>query len=117
MKKVIYLGVLITTLTGCFAGIENSVNKSGGIIGSHKGDYIIVNTTGNLILDVYKLKNTYVSENTQTDGVNFKHPSTGSHITLQGDVKIIRNPTSQEWDRYKEYHYDEIFMEGLNEKN
>lgn len=113
MKKLICLGALVVTLTGCFAGIENDINKRGGFWGAHKADYIIVNTTGNLILDVYKLRNTYVSENTNTDGVNFKHPITGTHISLQGDVKILRNPSREEWNTYKEYHADEIFMEEL----
>lgn len=109
MKKIL-LVVSVLLLGGCFKNIENSINKKGGFIGSYSADYIIVNTTGNRILDVYKLRNTFVSENHGTDGVNFKHPNTGSHITLQGDVKIIRNPTASEWDKYKEYHYDEIFM-------
>lgn len=113
MKKLIALSVLTLTMTGCFAGIENSVNKKGGFFGSHKSDYIIVNTTGNMILDIYKLKNTYVSENTQTDGVNFMHPISGSHVSIQGDVKIIRNPTSREWDLYEEYHADELFVQKL----
>lgn len=113
MKKIIILGAIIATLTGCFAGTENSISKHGGFIGTHKSDYIIVNTTGSMILDVYKLRNTYVSENQNTDGINFKHPVSGSHVTIQGDVKIIRNPNSREWDLYKEYHADELFMEQL----
>lgn len=117
LKKILMVGALTLCLTGCFAGIENEVNKKGGFFGTHNANYIIVNTTGNLILDVYKLKDTYISENTNTDGVNFKHPVTGSHISLQGDVKIIRNPTSQEWFKYQEYHYDEIFMSKLGVKN
>lgn len=113
MKKLLGLGALVATLTGCFAGIENDINKRGGFFGAHKADYIIVNTTGNMILDVYKLRNTYVSENQGTDGVNFKHPVTGTHVSLQGDVKILRDPARSEWDKYKEYHADELFMEQL----
>lgn len=116
MKKILALGILTLTMTGCFAGLSNDINKRGGFIGSHKADYIIVNTTGSMILDIYKLKNMYVSENEGTDGVNFKHPITGSHISLQGDVKIIRNPTNKEWDSYVEYHADEIFCKDLKMK-
>ncbi|MGL5749784.1 MAG: hypothetical protein ACRCXT_04605 [Paraclostridium sp.] len=116
-KKIMILAILSTMLFGgCFAGISNDINKRGGFIGSHKADYIIVNTTGSMILDIYKLKDMYVSENTGTDGVNFKHPNTGSHISLQGDVKIIRNPTAKEWDMYVEYHADELFCEELKKK-
>lgn len=98
MKKILLVVSSILLLGGCF------------IFEFYPADYIIINTTGNRILDVYKLRNISVSENHGTNGVNFKHPNTGSHITIQGDVKIIRNPTTNEWNKYKEYHYDELFM-------
>ena len=83
------------------------------IFTSTKADYIIINTTGDRILDIYKLKDCFVSENENTDGLNFKHPITGTHITIQGDVKVLRNPSQEEWDKYIEYHYDELFCQDL----
>ena len=107
-KKEIFVG-----LTGCFENTKNQINKDGGLFTSTKADYIIINTTGDRILDIYKLKDCFVSENGNTDGLNFRHPVTGSHITIQGDVKVLRNPTREEWDKYKEYHYDELFCKNL----
>lgn len=112
MKKLLLIGVCIFTLTGCFEETKNSLSKKGGFI-SNKADYIIINTTGNKILDIYKLRDCFVSENANTDGLNFKHPVTKSHITIQGDVKVLRNPTKEEWEKYEEYHTDEIFCKNL----
>lgn len=113
MKKLIFIILCVIGLTGCFENTKNQINKDGGLFTSTKADYIIINTTGDRILDIYKLKDCFVSENTNTDGLNFKHPVTGSHITIQGDVKVLRNPTQEEWDKYVEYHYDEVFCKEL----
>lgn len=115
MKKLLLIGICILSLTGCFENAKNEASKSGGFFTSTKADYIIINTTGNMILDIYKLKDCFVSENSNTDGLNFRHPITGSHITIQGDVKVLRNPTKEEWDKYVEYHADEIFCKELKE--
>ncbi|MFR9019236.1 MAG: hypothetical protein ACLVH8_05995 [Fusobacterium sp.] len=112
MKKVFLICACIIGLTGCFEEDKNTWSKNGGFIAT-KADYIIINTTGNKILDIYKLKDCFVSENINTDGLNFKHPVTKSHITIQGDVKVLRNPTKEDWEKYEEYHADEIFCKNL----
>lgn len=115
MKKILLGCILLLSFTGCFENIKNKVNKTGGLFIKEPANYIIVNTTGNRILDVYKLEETYVSENTNTDGLNFRLKN-GTHVTLQGDVKVLRNPTKELWNKYEEYHYDEDFknIEKLN---
>lgn len=113
MKKLLLITFCVIALTGCFENTKNKINKDGGFFTSTKADYIIINTTGDRILDIYKLKDCFVSENENTDGLNFKHPVTGTHITIQGDVKVLRNPSQEEWDKYTEYHYDELFCQDL----
>lgn len=115
MKKLILLSILTLSLTGCYEGLKNEANKNGGYFISEKADYIVINTVGNKIMDIYKLKNCFVSENTNTDGLNFMHPITKTHITIQGDVKVLRNPSPELWDMYEEYHMDEEFCKTLKE--
>lgn len=114
MKKILLICALCTLgFTGCFDDVKNNINKNGGIFTTEKADYIIVNTVGNKILDIYKLKNCFVSENSNTDGLNFMHPETKTHITIQGDVKVLRNPSKELWDKYVEYHLDENFCDKV----
>lgn len=108
MKKIIIVCLISSMFTGCFQNTKNRISKTGGLFSTESANYIIVNTAGNRILDIYKLEDTYVSENRNTDGVNFRLDN-GTHITIQGDVKIIRNPSKYLWDKYSEYHFDENF--------
>lgn len=110
--KVLLVGVLIAmSLTGC-AAMENEIAKNGSLIGSTKGDYIVINTSGDLILDVYKLRDAYVNSETGSDGWSFID-NNGNVVMLGGDVKTIRVRDKSTWDLYDEYHFDEIFMQTI----
>ena len=113
MKKVLMMLMIATTvvITGCGASWENSVKKNGGLISS-KADYIVINTTGSRIMDVWKLQNTFVESEGESDGWSFIDQN-GNAILLGGDVKVIRVNSQDIWDKYVEYHYDEIFMQDV----
>lgn len=118
MRKLMVVGLLCLTalqFTGC-AAMENSIAKNGSLIGSTKADYIVINSSGDLILDVYKLKDAYVGSESSSDGWNFIDNS-GNVVMLGGDVKVLRVNDSATWDTYQEYHYDEIFMGELKNGN
>ena len=104
MKKIITLSLIaITTLmTGC-ADWQNKNAFKGGWLGSYEGDYIIVSESGGVVMDVWKLKDTFVSSPKNSDGWVFED-SNGDAIAIGGDVKIIRVKSSKTWDMYKEYH-------------
>lgn len=105
-KKLIILGLstllLTLPLTGCFEGFKNSMAKDGGFISS-KGDYIVINQSGGKMMDIYKLKDRFVTSETSSDGWNFSDDA-GNVIMLGGDIKIIRVYDSKTWEKYKEFH-------------
>lgn len=100
------------TLTGCFASLENQIAKDGSLFGTSRGDYIVINSSGDLIMDIYKLKDAYVDSEMSSDGWNFID-NKGNVVMLGGDVKVIRVKDDATWDSYQEYHYDLEFVEGL----
>ena len=106
-KKLIALSILgiclSANLTGCFAGIQNSAAKRGGYFTKNKEDYVVINYSGNRIMDIWILPNTYVESEAGSDGCSFVDKS-GNSITLQGDVKVIRQNGSKDNQKYKEYH-------------
>ena len=102
---VLLCSIIATTFTGCFAGFENDIKKKGGLFGSHKADYIVINYSGNKIVDVYKLRDIYVKSEEGSDGVNFVDAN-DNPVIIQGDLKIIRCNNASEWDKYTEYHLE-----------
>ena len=114
MKKIL-LGLMMIMcmgFTGCFEGVKNSVARDGGFFATSKGDYIVINTSGNRVLDIYKLKDRFVNNQENTDGVGFID-NNGDYVLIVGDVKVIRVSHPSTWDRYEEYHFDEEFASGL----
>lgn len=120
-RSIIFLIIMIiltsVLLSGC-AAWNNDVKKSGGWLGSYPSDYVVINYSGDKIMDVWKLRNVYVQSESGSDGWNFIEAS-GNVIMLGGDVKIIRIYDATTFDRYVEYHYEynggnyfEFFMEG-----
>lgn len=108
-KKFIVLVILMLAvsvpLTGCFEGWKNAAARDGGYFASSKGDYIVINQSGGKIMDVYKLKNVFVTSESNSDGWNFKDDA-GNLIMIGGDVKIIRVYDSKTWDKYKDFHIE-----------
>jgi len=97
---------------GCMEGFKTKLKRDGGFI-SNKADYIIVNTSGNRVLDIYKLRNVFVSNQESSDGVGFIDID-GNYTLIQGDVKVIRIIEGQnQWNEYKEYHFDKDFSKTL----
>lgn len=108
-RTLLMLGLLsCLMLGGCFEGFKNKLSRDGGFITS-KGDYIVINSSGNIILDVYKLKNKFVNNQTESDGVGFID-NNGNYVLIQGDCKVVRVSDSATWDKYKEYHYIDKFQ-------
>ena len=106
-KKLMTLSILgiclSTSLTGCFAGVQNQAAKDGGYFTKNKEDYVVINYSGNRIMDVWILPDTYVDNEKGSDGCSFID-NDGNSIILQGDVKIIRQNGSKDKNKYKEYH-------------
>ncbi len=97
---------LSLTLSGCFASTQNSIAKKGGFFTSNKENYIVINYSGNRIMDVWILPNTFVESEGTSDGCSFVDAN-GNSIILQGDVKIIRQNGSKTNKEYKEYHAED----------
>ena len=105
-KKILSLlivGVFSCSLMGCMDSFKTKANKHGGYFVSSTGNYEVINYSGNRIMDVWLLKDTYVAENSNSDGCVFTD-NDGNSIDLQGDVKIIRIKDLSELNDYKEYH-------------
>jgi hypothetical protein len=104
-KAILLIAVLLAVmplLGGC-ASYENNVAARGGIFGSYKGSYVVVNYAGNSIADVWVLKNAYVQSEEKSDGWRFMD-ETGSMVFLGGDVKVIRCKSDSELAKWNEYH-------------
>jgi|TARA_Y100000310_G_scaffold130972_1_gene130147 hypothetical protein len=106
MKKIILLLVIMVTLSGC-AKTWDAADANGGLFTSSKAPYIIVNQSGGIIMDVYKLNNAVVQSPTGSDGWLVKD-NDGAPIYLGGDVKTIRLKTihDKRWKKYHEYHME-----------
>ena len=118
-KKVIITGLItlgaLTTFSGC-ARMENQIAKDGSFFGTTKGNYIIINTSGDKVMDIYKLENAFVDGEEGSDGWNFIDEK-GNVVMLGGDVKVIRINDKNTWDMYTEYHYEEEFINELKGAN
>lgn len=108
MKKIILLLLFVFMFVGC-AKFWDQAEAKGGVIGSHKARYIIVNQSGGLIMDIYKLNSAIVQSPSGSDGWLFLGPD-NSPIYLGGDVKTIRNPHDDIWKQYHEYHMEFEYM-------
>lgn len=86
---------------------ENNINEKL----NESGRYIIINIMGNEILDIYKLNNAVV--HIYQNGIFFKHPINKTEIYLQGNLKILKNPSNTDWEKYIEFHADEEFCQKL----
>lgn len=112
MKKIIISLLLVLGFSGCLNKIKNTTKRDGGFFWTSPADYIIVNSSGNKILDIYKLHSAFVSNQENSDGVGFVDEE-GNYTLLQGEVKIIRITGQDVWDKYTEYHYDRTFSKKL----
>ena len=106
MKKIliILLVLIMIVLTGC-ASYDNQKANGGGFFVKTNGDYVIVNSSGGVIQDVWKLRNVLVESASSSDGWIFMD-NDGNSVSLGGDVKVIRVNDANTWESYHEYHYE-----------
>lgn len=102
MRKFALIAALFLTLPGC-AKWEAQRAADGGFLGSYKGDYIVRNDSGGVIMDIWVLENTIVQSETDSDGWFFVDNS-GNVIHLGGDAKVIRVKDKSLLSKYREYH-------------
>lgn len=105
MKNLI-LFVIMIIMFSCFgcAKTLDSIKAKGGVFGTHRAPYIVVVKEGGVVVDVYKLKNSFVQRESNYLFIdNNKLP-----ISLEGTIKIIRlkDINCNTWKMYKEYHSD-----------
>ena len=104
-------GILMAGLIGT-AGCAKSCDRyeaNGSYFGSTKAPYIVINYSGNKIMDVFKLESAIVQSEEHSDGWLFLDQQ-GRPVHLGGDVKTIRmkdsliNGHDKLFDEYCEYH-------------
>lgn len=105
MKKYLLLCIAMfaVTFTGC-ASFWNDINSGKSMLGSYRGDYVVVNTTGGVIADVWVLENVLVESESGSDGWRFK--DNNNMIHLGGDSKVIRIADEATLRLYREYHME-----------
>lgn len=105
MKKIVFaLLVAIILVAGCAKTWDIA---DGGLFTSHKAPYIVINQSGGMIMDVYKLENATVQRPRGSGGWLFKD-NDGHPVYLGGDVKIIRLESTSDplWENCFEYHIE-----------
>jgi hypothetical protein len=121
MKRLFILLMVCVMVIGLFSGCasyENTKKNGGGFFVKTNGDYVIVNSSGGVIQDVWKLKNVLVESASSSDGWIFSD-NEGNSISIGGDVKVIRVYDSSTWDKYNEYHYEfenNLYQEKFNQQ-
>ena len=105
MKKINLMVLVCFMFVGC-ADWSNKAKNQGGYFTSHRSDYIVISQSGGLIMDVWKLRNVFVSSPNGSDGWVFTDID-GNSITTGGDCKNIRlNGNGAIWEKYHEYHME-----------
>ena len=118
--KIVYvvgLVIMIMLTVGC-ADTWNKADAQGGLLISKKADYIVLSQSGGIIMDVWKLQDTFVSSPSGSDGWIFRSKN-GNSIMVGGDAKVIRvnGSNSDLWSKYNEYHMEfetETYREKYN---
>ncbi len=104
MKRFLLLALLCLCFTGC-ASFWNDIDSGKSLLGSYRGDYVVVNATGGVIADVWILENVLVESESGSDGWRFKD-SDNNMIHLGGDSKVIRVDNKATLRLYREYHME-----------
>lgn len=107
MKRYIIkacIAISLLGITGC-AKQCNRMEANGGVIGTSKGDWIVVTYSGNHITDVWKLEDVFVASEEHSDGWLFLDQHKNA-VHIGGNAKCIRvyDKSSLQWEKYKEYH-------------
>ena len=105
--KLLILFFSISNLSGC-AKFWDSAAANGGVFASEKAPYIVINSSGGTIQDVYLLNNSIVQSPETSDGWLFLD-NQNNPVYLGGDVKTIRltsSNKSQMFEQYVEFHIE-----------
>jgi len=106
MKKLVVLallGIVSIGMIGC-AKFQNDMKARGGLVGSYKGNYVVISQSGGEIMEVWVLKDVYVNSEENSDGWRFVDDN-GNVVFIGGDVKVMRMDSSM--DGYHEYHMEQ----------
>lgn len=106
MMLLFFVCLLLAVIGGC-ADWSNKAKNNGGYFTTHKADYIVVSQSGGQIMDVWKLRDVFVSSPNGSDGWIFTDTD-GNSVTTGGDCKNIRinKDNSGIWEKYNEYHME-----------
>lgn len=108
---MILMVVSILLISGC-ASTKTQADFNGGLfVTTEGGDYVVLNSSGGIIQDVWKIKNSFVKSAAESDGWIFTDQQ-GNSIALGGDTKVVRVNDSDTWNKYKEYHIE--FSGGMS---
>lgn len=107
MKKQIWIILIVLAMLANCADTWNKARANGGLLTSSSADYIVLSQSGGKIMDVYKVKDTFISSPSTSDGWILT-TSDGNSVFLGGDIKFIRinNTNNKLWDKYCEYHIE-----------
>ncbi|MCC6323615.1 hypothetical protein IT400_02360 [Candidatus Nomurabacteria bacterium] len=89
------------------ARFSNQIDSDGALIGTTKGDWIVIKQSGGVITDVWKLEEQFVQSEQGSDGWLFVDQN-GNPVHVGGDMKAIRvNKNKEEiFSNYMEYHME-----------
>lgn len=114
MKKkialLLVLVLLMTTMTGCWAGWEAKKEANGSIWGQTRADYVVVDVSGGVVMNVWKMESAFVTSPENSDGWVFTDDR-DIPVKVGGDVAIFRDPPKNIWNSYVEYHRLEEIQE------
>ena len=116
-----FLSVLVVSilsmglLTGCMTDAQKELSMADGYSnpwldfdGRDGGRYVIINCSGGVVMDVWKIENKVVSSIDGSDGWEFVD-SKGTLNRVGGDALVIRCDNSDDvWNRYEEYHWSNV---------
>ncbi|MGL4452212.1 MAG: hypothetical protein ACRDDY_10215 [Clostridium sp.] len=122
-KKIVsLLGVSVlsmTLLTGCMTDSQKELNVADGrsnpwfdMDGRDGGDYVVINSSGGTVYDVWKLEDKLVSSIDGSDGWEFID-SKGNFTRVGGDCLVIRCNDKETFDLYEEYHWNNKNKESM----
>lgn len=106
---LLLLTVALTTVMVTSSGCARSCQRweaNGSIVGSVRGDWVVVKESGGVITDVYLLHNVMVQSEETSDGWLFIDQA-GNPVHIGGDMKAIRVTGDHSlFDKYVEYHIE-----------
>lgn len=113
-RKIKVLSVVAITalaLTGCMTDAQKDLNTADGrsnpwldLDGRDGGNYVVINSSGGTIYDVWKIEDRLVSATEGSDGWEFVD-SKGNLVRVGGDCLVIRCNDKETFNLYKEYHW------------